>query len=131
MARTKHKKHQCEQCGETAKRHVLATDPATGAEIDGWLCPSCVTRYRRRRQISILVYLALQVCWLTFFKNGLSIVGVMGAFVGAWSLYHLVKIVAGMIWHVARPDSPAPAWMEAYCTKDSAEKDLLLELRRA
>lgn len=107
---------KCIKCGCDTKDTALVYLGTPAMAEDGlsacrfaphteYLCRACVEEYGRSGgKTSVLFYLALQMCWLTVFKSGLSSpVGLFAAAVGVFSAVRLILILGRLVIRRRKP----------------------------
>ena len=86
------------------------------------LCPDCAAQELDSRGFGVLVYVALQVCWIPLFTHGISGLGLGGAAIAAWALVCLARTAGQTMWCRIHVDDgmPLPEWLR---TESAEERD--------
>lgn len=90
------------------------------------LCSDCVRMNNDSDTYKILLYLALQACWISLFLHGPSPIGLAGALVASVAIYKIIQYVADSIWRRTHNESEKePAWMCCRPTYEEMSSDTL------
>lgn len=108
-----------------------------GTSVINWqlytraLCPDCAAQQVDSHVFGVLVYVALQVCWVPLFTHGLSGLGLGGAAIATWALIGLLRSAAQAIWPRVHPDDgrPTPRWMRSESDEERDSRALREILR--
>ncbi|MCI1664776.1 MAG: hypothetical protein LKI25_00185 [Atopobiaceae bacterium] len=92
------------------------------------LCDDCAREHHDSDHIRFLLYIGLQICWLSPIQHGFTPLGIFGAAFGAYGLVMLVRALCDLWWHRFRASEPEPKWMADQETAEELRSDCLRDL---
>ncbi len=133
----------CVACGKRTEhvatvylgRQVANADGTSGIEWQPYtkaLCPDCAAQQVDSRGFGVLVYVALQVCWVPLFTHGPSGLGLGGAVIAGWALVCLARAAIQSVWPRLHKDDgkPMPEWLRAESAEERDSRALRGEILR-